>query len=279
MKVGGIAVTPVDDGIGHVTPGQLYAAGSGGREGKGTRDEDWEEHREFLSPDGELEMPVGTFVIRSGDRLMLVDAGYGPQAPPTVSGPRLPENLAAAGVRPEDVTDVVLTHLHADHIGWCAVEGEATFPSATYRCAEADWTRFVDGAGDENAPDAKYREVAAATLGPIKNRFEMFAGETTLAPGVDIVPAPGHTPGSSMIVLSGGGERALLIGDVVHHPVQLLDDAWERVIDVDEARARAMQIAVARDLVRDGTPVVGAHFPGLRFGRVVRDGNRRRWAA
>jgi glyoxylase-like metal-dependent hydrolase (beta-lactamase superfamily II) len=276
VKVGALDVTPVNDGVGHVTPGQLYAAGSGTAQGKGTQDEDWAEHREFLC-DGQLEMPVGTFVIRSGDRLMLVDAGYGPVAPPTVSGPRLPDNLAAAGVRPEDITDVVLTHLHADHIGWCAVEGKATFPSATYRCASADWTHFVDGVDEPDAPDANYRKVAAATLGPIKDRFDLWTGETTLAPGVDIVPAPGHTPGCSMIVLSGGDERAVLLGDVVHHPVQLLDDRWERVIDVDEARARRTQVALVGELLRDGTPVAGAHFPGLRFGRVVGDGDRRRW--
>lgn len=262
-------VIPVDDGIGRVTPGQLY----GDRVGRGTRDEDWDDHREFLSG-GRLEMPIGTFVIRTGDRVMLVDAGYGPQAPPTVSGPRLPDNLAAAGVRAEDVTDVILTHLHADHIGWCAVDGRAAFPAATYRCASADWAHFVDGADE---PDAKYHRVATATLAPIQDRFETWTGEHTLAPGVDVVPAAGHTPGSSVIVLSHRGERAVLLGDVVHHPVQLLDDAWERVTDVDEARARRTQVAVARELIRDRTLAVGAHFPGLRFGRVVETGGRRRW--
>lgn len=279
MRIGDIRVTPVDDGIGHVTPGQLYAAGGkDGHTSKGTRDKDWDDHREFLSAEGELEMPVGTFLVRTGGRAILVDAGYGPQAPATVSGARLPDNLTAAGVDPAEITDVVLTHLHADHIGWCAVDGTPTFPSATYRCAAADWEHFVKGADDPDAPDLKYRQVAAATLGPIEDRFEMWGGETTVAPGVDVVPAAGHTPGCSMVVLGSAGERALLLGDVVHHPVQLLDDMWERVIDVDEEQARRTQVAVVRDLIRDGTPAVGAHFPGLRFGRVVEQEGRRRWA-
>lgn len=282
MKIGGIEVTPVDDGVGHVTPGQLYAAGgkraaTNGAPRRGTEDHHWTDHREFLSTEGELEMPVGTFVIRSGVRTILVDAGYGPQAPPTVSGPRLPDNLASRGIDPGDVTDVVLTHLHADHIGWSAVDGVPTFPSATYRCAAADWTHFVKGADDPDAPDLAYRKTAATVLGPIEDRFEMWDRETTVAPGVDIVPAGGHTPGSSIIVLGSQGRRALLLGDVVHHPVQLLEDDWERVVDVDEERARRTQVAIVRDLIRDGTPAVGAHFPGLRFGRVVVRNGRRRW--
>lgn len=272
MRVGALDVTPVDDGIGRVTPGQLYAAGGKERPGKGARDEDWAEHTGFLSAAGQLEMPVGTFLIRSGDRVLLVDAGYGPQAPATVSGARLPENLAASGVGLEDVTDVVLTHLHTDHIGWCGVDGVPTFRNAKYRCAAADWAYFVAGTGD-----TAFHRFASATLGPIEDRFETWAGEVTLAPGVDVVPAGGHTPGSSVIVLASQGERAVLLGDVVHHPVQLLDDAWERVVDVDEAAARRTQCAIVAELIRDRTPAVGAHFPGLRFGLVVERDGRRRW--
>jgi glyoxylase-like metal-dependent hydrolase (beta-lactamase superfamily II) len=277
LEIGGIRVTPLDDGIGRVRPGELYAAGGHAAGGRGVAEDDWAEHAEFLDAEGRLEMPIGTFLLRVGERVALVDAGYGPVAPATVSGARLPEHLAAAGVPPEDVTDVILTHLHADHIGWCAVDGSATFPAATYRCAAADWDHFVAAADDPAAPDRRYRQVAKATLGPIEDRFEPWTGETTLLPGVDAVPAAGHTPGCSTIVLSSGGERAVLLGDVVHHPVQLLDDEWERVVDVDEDQARRTQIEVVADLIRDRVPAVGAHFPGLRFGRVVESGGRRRW--
>jgi glyoxylase-like metal-dependent hydrolase (beta-lactamase superfamily II) len=272
MRVGALDVTAVDDGVGRVTPAQLYAAGGKERPGKGARDEDWAEHTGFLSSAGQLEMPVGTFLIRAGERVVLVDAGYGPQAPATVSGARLPENLAAEGIGPADVTDVVLTHLHTDHIGWCAVDGVPTFPNATYRCAAADWAYFVAGTGD-----TAFHRFAASTLAPIEDRFDTWAGESTLAPGLDVVPAAGHTPGSATIVLTSQGERAVLLGDVVHHPVQLLDDAWERVVDVDETAARRAQRAIVADLIRDRTPVVGAHFPGLRFGLIVDRDGRRRW--
>ncbi|WP_327002603.1 MBL fold metallo-hydrolase [Dactylosporangium sp. NBC_01737] len=278
MKVGDLDVVGVPDGIGHVRPTELYLAGGKRPEelGKGGRDEDWAEHRDLCLPDGRLEMPVGTFLIRTGERVLLVDAGYGPQAPASVSGTRLMDNLASASVGPQDVTDVVLTHLHMDHIGWSAVDGVATFPNAVYRCHTADWRYFVETSGTQ---DARYREVAAATLAPIADRFTTWSGDETLAPGVDAVVAAGHTPGCTTVVLSSRGERTVLIGDVVHHPVQLLDDAWARVVDVDEQQARDTQVRLVNEFIRDGTPVVGAHFPGLRPGRIVVDGSgRRQWA-
>jgi glyoxylase-like metal-dependent hydrolase (beta-lactamase superfamily II) len=280
VQVGNLSVVGVPDGIGWVRPDQLYAAGGKAPDeiGRGGRDADWEPHREFCAPGGQLEMPVGTFLVRAGDRVVLVDAGYGPQPPGTVSGPDLLTNLTTLSVEPAEITDVVLTHLHIDHIGWSAVDGTPTFPAATYRCHRADWTYFVDGAADPDAPDRRYREFAARTLGPIADRFETWDRDTTLAPGIDIVLAPGHTPGSSMLVLSSGPERAVLLGDVVHHPVQLLDDEWERVVDVDTEHARRTQRRLVREFVAASTPVVGAHFPGLRFGRVTESGGRRRWA-
>ena len=93
--------------------------------------------------------------------------------------------------------------------------------------------------------------------------------DATVAPGLDARHTPGHTPGSTVYVVSSRGERALLLGDVVHSVVELAERDWEAVFDVDPAAASAARNALADEVVDTGSLVVGAHFPGLRFGRVV----------
>ncbi|HEV8297948.1 MAG TPA: MBL fold metallo-hydrolase [Acidimicrobiales bacterium] len=266
------------DGVGKVTPAQLFAPELAPAGGKGRAAADWVDHAQFLDGDGRLEMPIGALVVVAAERVVLVDGGYGPAVPATVeNGASLLRNLAAAGFTPDDVTDVVFSHLHADHIGWASVDGVATFPRATYRCDARDWAHFVDGAADDQASDAAYRRNAYDKLTPIAARFETWSSDGPLFGGVDVVHAPGHTPGNNMIVLSAGSERAVFLGDVVHCPVQLLDDEWARIADVDEAIARRTQARIARELEAAGTPVVGAHFPGLRFGRVLFGDAGRQW--
>ena len=108
------------------------------------------------------------------------------------------------------MTDVVLSHLHFDHVGWTTQKGRVVFPHATYRCHEDDWAHFVTG------PQAD--PGAVRKLSPLEGRLETFTDAATLAPGVDARSAPGHTPGSTIVVLSSGAERAMRLGDAVHCP-------------------------------------------------------------
>jgi len=276
IEIGSLRVMPVRDGVGRVTPAQLFAA-AGSSPGSDTG---WDrpEHRQFLDDQGRLEMPVGCFVVRTGDRTLLVDAGFGPHPPATVEGgASLLGDLAAHGVSPDEITDVVMTHLHHDHIGWSSVDGRPVFPHATYRCDARDWAHFIAGPDDPDAPDRHYREAARRVLGPLESRVETWTADTTIAPGVDTLHAPGHTPGNTVVALSSGAARALLLGDVVHCPAQLLDADLGRIADVDEALARRTQERIAQEVERDGTPVVGAHFAGLAFGRLLPAEGRRRW--
>ncbi len=189
------------------------------------------------------------------------------------------ENLGILGVRPSEVTDVILTHLHFDHLGW-ATDGEhRTFENATYRCHEADWeffmgpTPFDDGAAVSDMGGQSSSEL----LPPIADRLETWSGDATILPGLDVRSAPGHTPGSSIIVISSGTDRAMLLGDVVHCPAELLSDDWEAMGDVDKMVAQRSREALARELEGSDIPVAAAHFPGLQFGRLVTAEGRRRW--
>ena len=277
LSVGALQVFAVDDGIGRVTPAELAAAGGAGPGG----DTGWEreEHQVFLDASGRLEMPVGAFVVATGDRILLVDAGYGPHTPPTVEGAgSLLSHLAESGVEPGDVSDVVFTHLHADHIGWASVDGVAVFPRATYRCDERDWAYFVDGADAVDVPDLPYRQTARRLLAPLADRVELWAGDTTLAPGVDTLEAPGHTPGNTIIALSSGPARALLLGDVVHcQPSSSIATSAGWPTSTRPSPSTPRNESPARFRAGDATAVVGAHFAGLAFGRLLPAEGRRRW--
>ena len=178
------------------------------------------------------------------------------------------ESLAALGVQPDEVTDVVFTHLHFDHIGWAATpDGEPTFANATYRCHPADWEHFtVDHPGEE-----------LELLEPVADRFEMWSGDGPLLPGLDTLIAPGHTPGSTVLVVSSGDQRAMMLGDVVHCPIELVDDEWGALFDVDPELARRTRVALNREIEGSDIPVAAAHFPGLQFGRLLAGEGKRRW--
>lgn len=258
MHLGAIQIDPVIDGSGRFEPTKSF---------RGTTDNQWAPHRDLLDEDGKLGFAMGGFLLRHGERVVLVDLGLGPREFLGIRGGAFLTELAALGVAPAEVTDVVFTHLHADHIGWATTEGTAVFPAATYRCATADWRHFaVDHPGEE-----------LDLLRPIETRMESWDGDGTLLPGLDTLAAPGHTPGSTVIVVSSGDQRALLLGDVVHCPIELVDDEWDSLFDVDPDMARRTRVALNREIEETNVPVAAAHFPGLQFGRLLPADGRRRW--
>jgi len=273
MDVGGLHVDPVIDGVARIPPTAAFSGQWG--TGKGADDVDWAPHRALLAPDGMLELQLGGFLVRGGplrDRVVLVDCGAGELHRPPFVGGELPGSLRALGVEPGEVTDVVFTHLHFDHVGWASVDGAPTFVNATYRCDERDWAWFMDRDTEDRG---ELR--SARLLDPVRDRVEVFSGDGPLVPGVDRLGAAGHTPGSAIVVLSDGDARAMLLGDVVHCPIELLDDEWGGIGDVDPALAVRTRIALSRELEGSDVPVAAAHFPGLQFGRVLAGSGTRRW--
>jgi glyoxylase-like metal-dependent hydrolase (beta-lactamase superfamily II) len=268
IQIGDLRVHPVLDARSSTAPELVYQAAAKYfpvRDGaRGLAADDWKPYARFHEH-GKLDLSYGGFLVTDGAaRKILVDLGQGPDpsAPDpafatTLSGKFL-ESLAALDTSPEDITDVVLTHLHFDHIGWASVGGVPTFPNATYRCHADDLAHFLP-----NEP------MIAAVLNPVLSRIETWDSDTTLFPGFDIRPAPGHTPGSSLIVLSDGAQRLLFVGDVMHCPAELLDDEWAGLADMDPVLAGRVRVALARELEQDDAVVAPAHFPGLSFGRLL----------
>jgi glyoxylase-like metal-dependent hydrolase (beta-lactamase superfamily II) len=259
VKVGAIEIHPVHDGTGREQAAEVLTR-------PGVPDA-WSCHADLLDEHGTLHLDLGGFLVRTGDRVVLVDAGVGTIDNGKYSGGGFLDSLRALGVAPGDVTDVVFTHLHFDHVGWATKKGEIVFPNATYRVHAADWAQFVEAADAEPG--------AVRKLSPLAGRLETFTADGALAPGLSARHTPGHTPGSTVYVVADGGERALLLGDVVHSVVELGERDWEAVFDVDPVAARAVRNTIADEVADSADLVVGAHFPGLRFGRVVTASGRR----
>ena len=258
LELGDFQVDHVVDGVGSFRPTRTFV---------GSTDEQWAMHRDLLDADGRLPITMGGFLVRGLGRTVLIDAGYGQGEFMGIKNGALLDNLRVLGVAPDDVTDLVFTHLHIDHIGWASADGEVVFPNATYRCAPADWEHFmVQNPGAE-----------AERLEPAIDHFERWDGEATILPGLDAMSTPGHTPGSTTLVLSAGDDRLMFLGDVVHCPVQLEDDEWAALFDVDPALAKRTRNALARELEGTNVRVSGAHFPEMTFGRLVLAEGRRRF--
>ena len=313
MNIGGIVIEPVLDG-------RILSKLHGTRPFPPPDSPLMADQDGMVHPDGLVESTLGGFLVRSADRVVLVDAGGGQPipggyVPPTIDFDDpddpiagslrarglevgeladaivadlragdivqggLPDSLAELGVRADDVTDVIFTHLHFDHIGWASADGAPFFPNATYRCAVADLDYFLAGPDEEHFTSGLfYAPTACERLAPVLDRIETWDADQTLLPAIDVRLAPGHTPGSSVVVVSDGTARALLLGDMVHCPLELMDDDFNLLVDHDQELANRVREAYARELEGSDTVASAAHFPGLRFGRLLPGETTRRWS-
>jgi glyoxylase-like metal-dependent hydrolase (beta-lactamase superfamily II) len=169
----------------------------------------------------------------------------------------------------DGVTDVVCTHLHADHVGWLfGLDGEPVFPDATVWFGAGDREHFVEGPGEMAAHlRAGFRRWAGS------RRLRPLTEDTRVASGVDAVVTPGHTPGHLCVSVTSGGERLLLFGDAITCPVQLAEPGWRSLSDVDPGRAARTRLRLWGSLAEDRTSGVGALPPPCRR---VRRGHRLR---
>jgi glyoxylase-like metal-dependent hydrolase (beta-lactamase superfamily II) len=187
---------------------------------------------EALLAEGHLMMPyegsINAFLVNTGDKLVLIDTGAGGLYGACCG--KLVANLRAAGYEPEQVDDVLLTHLHADHVGGVAIDGRMIFPNATVHasCKETDY--WLNPASEATAPSflLPMFKGAQAVMKPYTDagRLKTFDGEGEVLPGFTAMATPGHTPGHTSYRVVSGGETLLAWGDIVHvSPIQFPDPA------------------------------------------------------
>jgi len=223
---------------------------------------------------------LGSYLIRAGGRTVLIDTGLGPKPAETPDAPwgQLMSDFKAKGVRPEDIDMVVMTHLHRDHVGWnLKTEGGKyvpTFPRARYWMPKKDWDSCHDPALQPtrwvNAPQCVW---PLADLG----LCEFMSGEQSLTRELTAVPTPGHTPGHMSILVTSKGERALVLGDAAHSPVQVLEPDWVSRADMDPDLTRQTRKALIDRLEREQILIAAGHFEAPGYGRIVRLEGRRYW--
>ena len=236
----------------------------------------WEPYREIYPRSWEgaqFRHNAQCFLLVTPTERVLVDTGLGPGPHAMLGGARgaLLDELREAGTAPGEVDRVVFTHLHGDHIGWTVNGGAATFPAARHLVPQADWTHFRAPDGGEADP------VVAAQIEPLEEMglLDLVEGERAVTPELTLVPTPGHTPGHQSLLVSSGGERALILGDVANHPAQVEEIEWSPIFDGDAEAAAATRRAVMERLEQGGDLVVAGHFPHPGFGHLVRLRGRR----
>ncbi|MCE0505300.1 MBL fold metallo-hydrolase [Roseivivax sp. GX 12232] len=264
FAVGDITVTALADGALHIGPEALI----------GIEAPEYEERmRAAFRDPATFPSAVNAFLIESGDEVIMVDAGTADAMGPDLG--KMPQNLEAAGVAPGDVTKLLATHLHPDHVAGALSDGGAFFPNAELVVSETDRAFWTDAGNFSGAPEMvqSFAALAQNVVGAYSDRLTTFEGEEEVARGVSAVPLPGHTPGHAGYMITSGDDALLIWADIVHvAPIQMARPDVAIGFDVDPEQAVSTRQAILDRVSADRLMIAGSHigFPGLA--NVAREG-------
>lgn len=220
-----------------------------------------------------LEDSLNAYLINTGSKLILVDAGAAGLFAPTLG--KMAANLKASGYQPEQVDEIYITHMHVDHVGGLSAAGKAVFPNAVVRADKLESDFWLAPANMDKAPAEMkgFFQGAVASLTPYvkSGKYKSFEGATDLAPGIKAVPTRGHTPGHTSYLVESKGQKLLVTGDLIHvGAVQFDDPSVTIAFDADPKAARAERKKVFTEAAKDGYLVAVSHlsFPGIGHLRV-----------
>jgi glyoxylase-like metal-dependent hydrolase (beta-lactamase superfamily II) len=264
IDVGEIRITYLRDGDAVCSATKIFPS---------SNEDLWQAHRRLLDDNGQLLLTMGGFLVETGDRKILVDLGFGDRTVPfpvidgVFRGGGLLANLEESGVPATEVDTVLFTHMHLDHVGWTSRGGALTFPNARYLAGEGElefWQALTDADLAAAGPDPESVQT------PLMGRVEAVRDGEAVAPGVNVLASPGHTPGHCSVVVSSGSQRAIILGDVLICPLQITQSELGILFDVDPAAAARTREAIAAELAGDERAIgANAHFSGSVFGRVM----------
>jgi glyoxylase-like metal-dependent hydrolase (beta-lactamase superfamily II) len=227
-----------------------------------------------------LETSVNGYLINTGSKLVLIDAGAAGLFGPTLGN--LVNNLKASGYQPEQVDEVYVTHMHADHVGGVAANGQAVFPNAIIRADKREGEFWLSKENLDKAPEAMkgFFQGAQASMKPYVDagKYKPFDGAGELVPGIRAVSTYGHTPGHTMYMVESNGQKLAVWGDLMHvAAVQFAEPSVTIQFDSDSKRAAPQRKKAYADAAKNGEFVAIAHvsFPGI--GQLRPDGKGYRW--
>ena len=252
----------------------------------------WAPYQDILE-EGQLQLYYGVWVVRSQGQTILVDTGMGP-GPHPERGNRtgnlyeelrpilIPADRASnTNVSPSDEVDIVVhTHLHGDHVGWnLKYSGGMPAPNfrrARYLVPKLDWEHFTKPDVLEAHPYIKTQVMPLQRL----RKMELIEGDHNITDEVSTLHTPGHTPGHQAILISSQGQKAMIVGDVLHSKAQVYEPSWTAWVDVDKDASRQSRQALLDRAENEGYVVAAGHFhPNDNLGTVVRLDGRRFWQA
>ena len=250
-----------------------------------------EPHREWLVPNhwfpgiNRFVIAIQIWIVQAGSNVILIDTGVGNQKPRPVARMNMlntlvPQWLEAAGAWRNQVTHVVMTHLHSDHVGWNTVLENGrwvpTFPNARYLMPKENFDYWKDQIDRGKPPDAgsfgdSVMPVVQAGL------VDFLTTQKEIAGCLRVEPLPGHTPGHLNLRLRSRGEEGVFAGDIFHHPIQIVYPTWNSAFCIDPDAARRSRAAFLADAARTGALVMPCHFGLPHCGYVRKQGDAYRF--
>lgn len=223
-----------------------------------------------------VETSINAFLIDTGKRLVLVDTGAGTLFGAHTGG-KLLGSLSRIGVKPEQIDDILITHLHSDHSGGLVQGGQIVFPNAVVHVAKSDIDYFLAADRQNGVPgyDKSYFKIASDSISPYlaSGQVKTFEGSSEVLPGITTISAPGHTPGHSNFRLKNGEDSITFIGDLVHvYAVQMPNPKVTIDFDLDQPSASAQRKNRFDAFVAQRERIAAAHLPYPGIGHLRQDG-------
>lgn len=231
-------------------------------------------------PADRTPLEQNVLVVRVGGRTVLVDTGTGPRRPFGPTTGQLPANLAAAGLAPEDIDAVVVTHVHADHAwGLADADGQPTFPRAEVFVSAADHAYQTDEANGRTDFLRQMMRIHREVFDTVSARLGLFGDGDALVDGVTAIAAPGHTIGHSIVRIETDGGPVYALGDLFHLAAQMEVPEIVYRYDYEPSESVVSRRRVLARLAEEDALVVGYHLPWPGVGQIVADGAGFRFAA
>jgi glyoxylase-like metal-dependent hydrolase (beta-lactamase superfamily II) len=226
--------------------------------------------------EGYVTTPYTNLYVNTGEHQVLLDVGAGGLLAPRAG--KLLHSMHEAGIEPEQIDTVIITHAHPDHIGGALDdEGRIAFARARFYLSHDEWSFWFSEVSTARSPERHVR-VARMYLESIQGRVRLLQGECEILPGIRAVPAPGHTPGHIAVEVSSAGRVLLYVGDAAVHRLHLERPDWAPIYDIAPHDAAASKRRSFDWAASQGALVLGQHFtpfPGL--GRVTSNGDGWLW--
>ncbi len=219
--------------------------------------------------------PCNVTLMRQGDRVVLFDAGAGPDFMPSAG--KLMEAFDLIGLGVDDVTDVIFTHGHPDHL-WGILDefDEVLFPNAQLHMGKVEFDYWMDPATVETirADRQTFAAGARRRLEAISDKINLFNDKDTVVQNVVARTTPGHSPGHMSFVVGAGDQQVMVIGDAIgNEHVAFLHPDWPAESDQDTVLGAQTRAALLAQLAASGIPMIGFHLPEGGIGRVQAEGD------